>query len=324
MKIFITGGAGFIGSAFVRLILSNNEEFDHIEGVTVVDSLTYSGNLNNLKNFLNDSRLRIEVGSINDSDLLRDLIPGHDLVVNFAAESHVDRSITDPSVFMETNIIGAHNVFYQSLAALVPRVVHVSTDEVYGSTKEFGFTEESLLQPNSPYAASKASSDLIARSFFVTHRLPIIVTRSSNNYGPFQFPEKLIPLAITNILRNKKIPVYGNGLNQREWIHVDDHCRAILKVAASGEVGEIYNIGGRNQLSNIDLVERILSIMGKDSSYREFVEDRKGHDFRYAIDSSKIQSLGFRESIDFEAGIEKVVRWYVDNPKWWTPLLPED
>lgn len=324
MKIFITGGAGFIGSAFVRLILSNKEEFDYIKQITVLDSLSYSGNLKNIDGFRADPRLRIEIGSINDPELLQDLIPGHDLVVNFAAESHVDRSITDAGIFMETNIVGAYNVFYQSLNSKVARVIHVSTDEVYGSTKESAFTEESLLQPNSPYAASKASSDLVARSFFVTHQLPVIVTRCSNNYGPFQFPEKLIPLAVTNILRNKKIPVYGNGLNQREWIHVDDHCRAILKLAVDGNVGEIYNIGGRNQLSNLNLVDRILNIMGKDSSFLEFVDDRKGHDFRYAIDSSKIQSLGFEENIGFETGLEAVVRWYMDNPKWWTPLLSKE
>ena len=324
MRIFVTGGAGFIGSAFVRLILSNKEEFDYVKQITVLDSLSYSGNLNNINDFRADPRLGIEIGSINDPGILRNLIPGHDLVVNFAAESHVDRSINDAGIFMDTNIIGAYNVFHQSLNANVSRVIHVSTDEVYGSTKESEFTEESLLQPNSPYAASKASSDLVARSFFVTHHLPVIVTRCSNNYGPFQFPEKLIPLAVTNILRNKKIPIYGNGLNQREWIHADDHCRAILKLAVAGKAGEIYNIGGRNQLSNIDLVDRILSIMGKDSSFREFVDDRKGHDFRYAIDSSKIQSLGFEESIGFESGLENVVRWYVDNPKWWTPLLSKD
>lgn len=324
MRIFVTGGAGFIGSAFVRLVLANKEEFDEIEQITVLDALAYSGNLNNLNKFRADPRLRIEIGSINDTELLQRLIPGNDLVVHFAAESHVDRSITDAGVFMDTNVIGAYNVFYQSLIAEISRVIHVSTDEVYGSTSESVFTEESLLRPNSPYAASKASSDLIARSFFVTHQLPIIITRCSNNYGPFQFPEKLIPLAVTNILMNKKIPVYGDGLNQREWIHADDHCRAILKLANSGVLGEIYNIGGRNQISNIDLVDRILSIMGKNSNFREFVDDRKGHDFRYAIDSSKIQSLGFKESIDFETGLEDVVRWYVDNPNWWTPLLDKD
>ena len=321
MRIFVTGGAGFIGSAFVRLILSNQDEFDYIDQITVLDSLAYSGNLKNLDNFLLDPRLRIEIGSINNSSLLKNLIPGHDLVVNFAAESHVDRSITDADIFLGSNIIGAYNVFKESLNAKVSRVIQVSTDEVYGSTNEYAFTEDSLLKPNSPYAASKASSDLIARSFFVTHRLPIIITRCSNNYGPFQFPEKLIPLTITNVLMNKKVPIYGNGLNQREWIHVDDHCRAILKLAVSGKVGDIYNIGGRNQLSNINLVDRILGIMGKDSSLREFVDDRKGHDFRYAIDASKIQSLGFQERVDFETGLENVVRWYVNNPNWWTPLL---
>lgn len=320
MKALVTGGAGFIGSEFVRLLLSGESGFENIKKLTVIDSLTYSGNLNNLSSVSQDSRLAVEVKTINNPEILNELLIGQDFVFNFAAESHVDRSITDADSFMNTNIIGAYNVFNQSLLAGVSRIIHISTDEVYGSLNQGTASESSSLEPNSPYAASKAASDLIARSFFQTHKLPIIITRCSNNYGPYQNPEKLIPLAITNLLLGKKVPIYGTGENVREWIHVKDHCRAIAHVALNGKVGETYNVGGRNSLQNITLVKKLLEIMGLDSSYLEYVEDRKGHDLRYALNDSKLLGLGFKESIDFDEGIRKTVQWYEANQEWWKEL----
>jgi len=320
VKALVTGGAGFIGSEFVRLLLSGESGFENIKKLTVIDSLTYSGNLNNLSSVSQDSRLAVEVKTINNPEILNELLIGQDFVFNFAAESHVDRSITDADSFMNTNIIGAYNVFNQSLLAGVSRIIHISTDEVYGSLNQGTASESSSLEPNSPYAASKAASDLIARSFFQTHKLPIIITRCSNNYGPYQNPEKLIPLAITNLLLGKKVPIYGTGENVREWIHVKDHCRAIAHVALNGKVGETYNVGGRNSLQNITLVKKLLEIMGLDSSYLEYVEDRKGHDLRYALNDSKLLGLGFKESIDFDEGIRKTVQWYEANQEWWKEL----
>jgi dTDP-glucose 4,6-dehydratase len=320
VKALVTGGAGFIGSEFVRLLLSGESGFENIKKLTVIDSLTYSGNLNNLSSVSQDSRLAVEVKTINNPEILSELLIGQDFVFNFAAESHVDRSITDADSFMNTNIIGAYNVFNQSLLAGVSRIIHISTDEVYGSLNQGTASESSSLEPNSPYAASKAASDLIARSFFQTHKLPIIITRCSNNYGPYQNPEKLIPLAITNLLLGKKVPIYGTGENVREWIHVKDHCRAIAHVALNGEVGETYNVGGRNSLQNITLVKKLLEIMGLDFSYLEHVEDRKGHDLRYALNDSKLLGLGFKESIDFDEGIQKTVQWYEANQEWWREL----
>jgi len=320
VKALVTGGAGFIGSEFVRLLLSGESGFENIKKLTVIDSLTYSGNLNNLSSVSQDSRLEVEVETINNPEILKELLIGQDFVFNFAAESHVDRSITDADSFMNTNIIGAYNVFNQSLLTGVSRIIHISTDEVYGSLNQGTASESSSLEPNSPYAASKAASDLIARSFFQTHKLPIIITRCSNNYGPYQNPEKLIPLAITNLLLGKKVPIYGTGENVREWIHVKDHCRAIAHVALNGKVGETYNVGGRNSLQNITLVKKLLEIMGLDSSYLEYVEDRKGHDLRYALDDSKLCGLGYKESIDFDQGIQKTVHWYEANQEWWREL----
>jgi dTDP-glucose 4,6-dehydratase len=324
MNVLVTGGAGFIGSAFVRLILNNLKGFDSLKKLVVLDSLTYSGNLENLEEVKNDSRLEVVIGSINSQTLLQKLMSKIDLVVHFAAESHVDRSIQNADLFVQTNIVGTFNVLNSALNANVKRVIHVSTDEVYGSIRNGLFSEKSNLLPNSPYAASKASSDLIARSFFQTHNLPVIITRCSNNYGRYQHPEKLIPLSITNLLKGKKIPIYGTGLNEREWIHVDDHCRAIASLSLIGKFGDIYNIGGKNRITNIALVSKIIELMGFNGSVLEFVEDRKGHDFRYAMDVSKIHDLGFREEVDLESGLKDVISWYRKNIDWWSRGLIEN
>ena len=320
MNILVTGGAGFIGSAFVRLLIEGIPGYEGLKSITVLDSLTYSGNLENLAGVKSDSRLKIMTQSINDTEAVKNAVEGQDFIFNFAAESHVDRSIANASKFMDTNILGSFNIFNEALRANVGRVVHISTDEVYGSLLNGSATENFNLEPNSPYAASKASSDLIARSFFQTHRLPIIVTRCSNNYGPFQNPEKLVPLAITNLIIGRNVPIYGSGKNVREWIHVDDHCRAIAFLAINGTPGEIYNIGGQNAIENLSLIERLVSLMGLDFSYIDHVEDRKGHDFRYALDDSKLMKLGFRETIDFEAGILQTIKWYKNNQDWWRDL----
>jgi len=320
VKVLVTGGAGFIGSEFVRLLLRGISGFDGIKKVTVLDSLTYSGNLDNLSSVSQDPRLEVITKSINDPEVVKESMQGQNLVFNFAAESHVDRSIADASSFIDTNVVGAYNIFNQGLVSGVDRIIHISTDEVYGSLNQGAASEQSNLEPNSPYAASKAASDLIARSFFQTHKLPIIVTRCSNNYGPFQNPEKLIPLAITNLMQGKKVPIYGTGKNVREWIHVEDHCRAIAHIALCGKSGEIYNIGGRNSFQNLSLISTLLKVMGLDSSYIEYVEDRKGHDLRYAIDDSKLLDLGFKETMDFNHGIAQTIRWYESNQEWWKDL----
>ena len=306
----MTGGAGFIGSAFVRLILKGLPGFESLEKLTVIDALTYAGNLENLSSVSKDSRLEIKIGNINDRSLLRASIKPSSIVVNFAAESHVDRSIDNANIFVESNIQGALSVYHEALNAKAALVIQVSTDEVYGSTELGQFTELSNLMPNSPYAASKASADLLARSFYRTHYLPIIITRACNNYGPYQHSEKLIPVTILSILKNRRIPIYGSGLNSREWIHVDDHCAGIALAILKGTPGHIYNIGGVTRLTNLQLVRRIISIMGVDESRISFVPDRKGHDMRYALDSSKISNLGFKENISFNKGLSKVIDWY--------------
>ena len=321
MKILVTGGAGFIGSAFVRLILNDPKIFPDLDSVGVLDCLTYSGNLKNLAEVENDERLEITVGNITDRVLVSKCMENVDFVFHFAAESHVDRSIADGSLFIETNVLGSFIVFDEALSAKVSRIIHISTDEVYGSVRTGESSEESPLAPNSPYAASKASADLLARSFQKTHGLPILVTRCSNNYGPYQHPEKLIPLTITNLLQNRSVPIYGDGMNEREWIHVNDHARAISLVSKSGNPGEVYNIGGTNRISNLALVNRIKDSIGIAESSLEFVQDRKGHDFRYALNGAKLAKLGFQESVDFSSGLAEVIQWYKDNEIWWKPLV---
>ncbi|MFF2651574.1 dTDP-glucose 4,6-dehydratase [Streptomyces sp. NPDC058045] len=313
MKIFVTGGAGFIGSHFVRRLLAAGGS-----EVTVLDKLTYAGNRANLPK--EDPQLRFVRGDINDGALLAELLPGHDAVVHFAAESHVDRSLSGASDFVLTNVLGSQVLFDACLKARVERVVHVSTDEVYGSVPEGSSLEGDPLLPNSPYAASKAGGDLLARSYFQSHRLPVVITRCSNNYGPYQYPEKVIPLFITNLLTGKQVPVYGDGRNVRHWLHVDDHCRAIELALEKGTPGEIYNIAGGPELSNLDLTMRILELCGADERRIQYVTDRKGHDLRYSVDYSRItEELGYQPQKSFDEGLAEVIDWYRDNQWWWAP-----
>lgn len=321
MKILVTGGAGFIGSNFVRRTLE--DAYPGLEGaeVVVLDALTYSGNLENLAPVKDSERYTFVHGDIRDDTVLDEWIPQVDGVVHFAAESHVDRSVRDASIFVETNVLGTQKLLDACLRHGIDRFVHVSTDEVYGSIEEGEWTEEWPLEPNSPYAASKAGSDLIARSYFRTHGMNLSITRCSNNYGPYHFPEKLIPLFVTNLMDDKHVPLYGTGENVRDWLHVDDHCRGIAMVYTKGRAGEVYNIGGGTQLTNVEITKKLLELMGKDWSYVDHVEDRKGHDLRYCVDITKIQNeLGYEPQVPFEQGLADVVQWYRDNRAWWEPL----
>nr|AHW57787.1 PgaH1 [Streptomyces sp. PGA64] len=316
MKVLVTGGAGFIGSHYTRTILDGGAPGWEDADVTVLDRLTYAGNRDNLP--ASHPRLTFVEGDICDAGLLREILPGHDAVVHFAAESHVDRSLHSAAEFVRTNVGGTQSVLDGCLATGVERVVHVSTDEVYGSIAEGAWTEEWPLLPNSPYAASKASSDLIARSYWRTHGLNVSITRCSNNYGPYQHPEKLIPLFVTNLLEGKQVPLYGDGRNIREWLHVDDHCRAIQLVLTRGRAGEIYNVGGGNEQTNLQITDRLLDLLNADPSMVRRVRDRKGHDLRYALDETKIrEELGYAPAISFEDGLADTVAWYRDNPNWW-------
>lgn len=321
MKLLVTGGAGFIGSNFVRRAL--NDQLPGLEGaeIIVLDALTYSGVRENLDPIADSPRYEFVHGDICDAELLDTLMPRVDGVVHFAAESHVDRSVLDSSIFFETNVIGTQRLLDAALKHGIDRFVHVSTDEVYGSIEEGEWTEEWPLEPNSPYAASKAGSDLVARSYHRTHGMNISITRCSNNYGPYHFPEKLIPLFVTNLLDDKHVPLYGTGENVRDWLHVDDHCRGIALVYTKGRAGEVYNIGGGTQLTNVEITKKILELMGKDWSYVDHVEDRKGHDLRYCVDITKIQNeLGYEPQVPFEQGLADVVQWYRDRRDWWEPL----
>ncbi|MFJ5591074.1 dTDP-glucose 4,6-dehydratase [Streptomyces noursei] len=316
MKLLVTGGAGFIGSHFVRMLLG--DRFAGWEGarVTVLDNLTYAGNRANLPP--SHPRLEFVRGDICDTDLLCELLPGHDAVVHFAAESHVDRSISGPADFFRTNVLGTQSVMEAALRCGTERVVHVSTDEVYGSIENGAWTEDWPLLPNTPYAASKAGSDLVVRSYWRTHGIDVSLTRCSNNYGPYQHPEKLIPLFVTHLLQGQPVPLYGNGHNVREWLHVEDHCRAIGLVLNRGGAGETYNVGGGNERTNLDITQALLDLCGADWSQVRRVPDRKGHDLRYALDDSKIRrELGYAPRIDFDRGLADTVAWYRDNADWW-------
>ena len=323
MRVLVTGGAGFIGSHYVRTMLSGGYPGFEDAGVTVFDKLTYAGNLANLAPVADDPRYRFVRGDICSAGDLDAALPGHDLVVHFAAESHVDRSINGAAGFVVTNVVGTQQVLEAAVRHGVRRVVHVSTDEVYGSISEGSWTEDHPLEPNSPYSASKASSDLLARSYHRTHGLPVCITRCSNNYGPHQFPEKVIPLFVSNLLDGKKVPLYGDGQNVRDWLHVDDHCLGIQLVAEKGRDGEVYNIGGGTELTNRDLTYRLLEAVGAGEEMIEPVADRKGHDRRYSVDWSKIAGeLGYAPRVDFADGLAKTVAWYRDNRTWWEPLKP--
>jgi dTDP-glucose 4,6-dehydratase len=321
VRILVTGGAGFIGSNFVRKVLT--DAYEGLEGcdVVVLDALTYSGNLANLAPVADSPRYSFVHGDIRDADLLDTLFPGLDAVVHFAAESHVDRSVRDASIFVESNVVGTQKLLDAALRHNLPRFVHVSTDEVYGSISEGSWPETWPLEPNSPYSASKAGSDLLARSYHRTHGLNISITRCSNNYGPYHFPEKVIPLFVTNLIDDKHVPLYGEGNNIRDWLHVDDHCRGIAMVLTGGRAGEVYNIGGGTELTNKELTEMLLEATGKDWSYVDRVADRLGHDLRYSVDISKIRSeLGYEPQVPFAQGLADVVQWYRDNRDWWEPL----
>jgi dTDP-glucose 4,6-dehydratase len=314
--ILVTGGCGFIGANFIRHILSK-----YPYNIINLDKLTYAGNLENLKEIENDSRYTFIKGDIaNEADIERIFSSSEiDIVINFAAESHVDRSIMDPGAFIKTNIIGTFNLLETVKKGRVKRFIQVSTDEVYGSLgKEGKFREDTPLAPNSPYSASKASADMLAMAYYKTYRAPVMITRCSNNYGPYQFPEKLIPLVITNALVDMELPVYGDGMNIRDWIHVLDHCEAIDIVLHKGESGNVYNIGAENERTNIEIVKLILNILGKPETLIKYVKDRPGHDRRYAIDSTKIKKeLGFKTKVSFKMGMEETVAWYIENKSWW-------
>jgi dTDP-glucose 4,6-dehydratase len=319
VRILVTGGAGFIGSHYVRTLLSGGYDVD-VEQVTVLDKLTYAGNKANLDPVADDKRLTFVQGDIGDRELLSTLVPGHDAALNFAAETHVDRSITGAPDFVMTNVVGTQAFLQACLDAAVPRVVQVSTDEVYGSIEEGSWTEESPLLPNSPYSAAKAGGDLIARAYARTHGLHMSITRCSNNYGPYQFPEKVIPLFVTNLLDGLTVPLYGDGLNVRDWLHVDDHCRGIQIVLERGEAGEIYNIGGGLEMNNKELTAALLDACGATWDSVDYVVDRKGHDRRYSLSHAKIAKLGYEPRVSFEDGLAETVAWYRDNRAWWEPL----
>ncbi|MGW4072956.1 dTDP-glucose 4,6-dehydratase [Streptomyces asiaticus] len=321
MRIVVTGGAGFIGSHFVRQALTGAYEALVDAEVVVVDKLTYAGNEANLAEVAASPRLRFVRGDICDAALVSDLLRGADQVVHFAAESHVDRSIAGAEEFVRTNVLGTHTLLEAAAEAEVAKFVHVSTDEVYGSIDRGSWTEHEPLDPNSPYSASKASSDLLARAFYRTHGLPVCVTRCANNYGPYQHPEKAIPRFITNLMDGEPVPLYGDGANVRDWLHVEDHCRGVALVAERGLAGEVYNIGGGTELANRELTERILELLGADWSMVRKVPDRKGHDRRYSLDITKISGeLGYQPAVSLEEGLADTVKWYAGRRDWWEPL----
>ena len=313
-RILVTGGAGFIGSNFIKYMLDKYSDYEIVN----LDLLTYCGNLENLKSVEFNKNYTFVKGNIADKELVNDIVKDCDYVINFAAESHVDRSIEDPEIFIKSNVLGTQVLLNAAKDGEVKKYIQISTDEVYGSLGSEGyFTENTPLQPNSPYSASKAGGDLIVRAYHNTFGMPINITRCSNNYGPYQFPEKLIPLMISNALEDKSLPIYGDGKNIRDWLHVYDHCSAIDLVLHEGKVGEVYNIGGNNEKQNIEIVKLILEDLGKDESLIKYVDDRLGHDRRYAIDSTKIQEeLGWEPKYTFETGIKETIQWYLNNQEW--------
>ncbi|MGG1619431.1 dTDP-glucose 4,6-dehydratase [Paenibacillus sp. NRS-1782] len=319
MKLLVTGGAGFIGSNFVLYMLKQHPDYEIVN----IDALTYAGNLENLKSIETHPKHTFVKADITDAQAIDQLMQqGIDVVVNFAAESHVDRSILEPEVFVKANVLGTQVLLDAAKKYNVTKFVQVSTDEVYGSLGETGlFTEETPLQPNSPYSASKAGGDLLVRAYHETFGLPVNITRCSNNYGPYQFPEKLIPLMISRALSDQQLPIYGDGLNIRDWLYVEDHCSAIDLVIHQGKLGEVYNIGGNNERTNVHIVKTVLEELGKPESLISYVQDRPGHDRRYGIDPTKtMNELGWKPKYSFETGIKETIRWYLDNKEWWTRI----
>ena len=317
MNLLITGGAGFIGSNFIRYIFNQYPD----DKIVNLDKLTYAGNLENLRDIENNPHYTFVKGDICNENIVDKLVSRQpDAIINFAAESHVDRSIIDPQSFIKTDILGAQTLLEAAKKYQIERFVQISTDEVYGSIKEGFFTEESSLRPNSPYSASKTAADLMVRAYQQTFGLPVLITRSSNNFGNFQYPEKLIPLFVTNLLEDKKVPIYGDGQQIRDWLYVMDNCEGIDFVLHHGQIGEIYNIGSNNERTNLEITKIILDQLGKDESCIEYVKDRPGHDQRYALDSTKLRNLGWQSRYEFEEAMAKTVQWYQDNPQWWQPL----
>lgn len=316
MRLLVTGGAGFIGSNFIRLMLKEHPDY----GIVNLDKLTYAGNLANLKDVENLPNYKFVRGDIADPELVSKLVPGVDVIVNFAAETHVDRSIHSAGAFIDTDVKGNFILLEEARKAGVKKIVSVSTDEVYGSIEQGAFIEDDRLNPRNPYSASKAGGELLASAFYHTYATPVVVTRGSNNYGPYQYPEKLIPLFVTNAIDNVPLPLYGDGLNVRDWLYVEDHCRGIELAMLKGEPGQVYNIGADNQMTNIEITRIILDHLGKSDSLVRHVKDRPGHDRRYAIDSSRIKALGWNPLKQFKQGLEETIDWYVKNEWWWRPL----
>ena len=317
-KLFITGGAGFIGSNFIRYILNKYKDYK----VLNYDKLTYAGNLDNLKDIEIDTRYRFIQGDICDAKLLESIFKKEefDYVINFAAETHVDRSILDPDIFVKTNVLGVNTLLEVVKKYGVGRFLHISTDEIYGSISDGSFFEDDKLSPNSPYSASKAGADLLAMAYYKTFNLPVLITRSSNNFGPYQYPEKLIPLFITNLIEGKKIFLYGNGENVRDWIYVIDNCNGIDAVLHNGKIGEIYNIGGGNEKTNIEITKLILNYFNKGEEFIEYVPDRLGHDFRYSLGTKKIEDIGWKPQYDFNSALQETIKWYGNNINWWKSI----
>ena len=319
MKLLVTGGAGFIGSNFIRYIITNYPD----DQVINFDKLTYAGNLDNLKDLEQDVRYKFYKGDIADPkavDQAIGLIDEVDAIVNFAAETHVDRSILSGGSFVQTDVYGTYILLEAVKKHQIKRYIHISTDEVYGSIEKGSFTEDSTLKPNSPYSASKAGGDLQVRAYHKTYGLPVIITRSSNNYGPYHYPEKIIPLFITNAIEGKKLPLYGDGKNVRDWLFVADNCAGIDTVLRKGKVGEVYNIAGEQERTNVEITKLILKELDKPESLIEYVKDRPGHDRRYSLDCSKLKKLGYKPSVDFETGIKRTVAWYLQNKEWWKKI----
>ena len=312
-RILVTGGAGFIGSNFVRMLLRRKRSVH----ITILDKLTYAGNVENISDVMKRRNVLFVKGDICNARLLDELLPRIDIVYNFAAETHVDRSILEAGSFVRTDVVGTYTLLQRTLKHEVPRFVQISTDEVYGSILKGVFGEGDPLQPNSPYSASKSGADLLVRAFHKTYGLPVVITRSSNNYGPFQHPEKFIPLFITNAIEGKPLPLYGDGKNVRDWIHVEDNCRAIELVGRKGVIGEVYNIGAGDEMANVDIARTIIRLVGADENLLTFVSDRPGHDRRYALSTRKLKRLGWNKKYDFDEGIRRTVYWYRRNEEWW-------